>query len=238
MRGKPQLQKSMINLLSIADIISISNALFGFLAIIVLMSNSGICEELQIRLSFSFILLALIADGLDGIVARKTKKSKIGEYLESMADMTSMVIAPAIFIYFIYSDAVSCCLYRQVYLLFALILFLSFGIIRLSSFHLMKTDKYFVGLPASASTIILLIIAFFNVEFIYILPAVVIIGAITVSDIKFLKPGIRINAIAAILILLTIIMYDIYWNIAPFLLLTAIIIYVTVGSIFLKFLTK
>lgn len=229
------MQKSMIRLLSIADLISITNAVFGFLAIIFLISNSGICEELQIRVSFSFIMLALLADGLDGIVARKTKKSKIGEYLESMADMTSMVIAPAIFIYFIYSDIVSCCLYRHVYLLFALILFLSFGIIRLSSFHLMKTDKYFVGLPASASTIILLIIAFFKVEFIYILPAVVIIGAITVSDIKFLKPGIRINAIAVILILLTIAMYDIYWNIAPFLLLIAIIIYVTAGSIFLKF---
>jgi CDP-diacylglycerol--serine O-phosphatidyltransferase len=228
----------MIKLLSIADAISISNALFGFLAIIILISNLGICEELKIRVSFSFILLALLADGLDGIVARKTKKSKIGEYLESMADMTSMVIAPAVFIYFIYTDIINCCLYRHVYLLAALILFLSFGIIRLASFHLMKTDKYFVGLPASASTIILLIFAFFRVEFIYILPAVVIIGAITVSDIKFLKPGIRINAIAAILILLSIIMYDIYWNIAPLLLLIAIIIYVTVGSIFLKFLTK
>ena len=155
-----------------------------------------------------------------------------------MADMTSMVLAPAVFIYFVYSGIVGCCLYRHIYLIFALILFLSFGIIRLSSFHLMKTDKYFVGLPASASTIILLIIALFKFEFIYILPAVIIIGAITVSNIKFLKPGIRINAIAAILILLSIVMYDIYWNIAPILLWIAIIIYVTVGSIYLKFLIK
>jgi CDP-diacylglycerol--serine O-phosphatidyltransferase len=228
----------MIKLLSFADTISISNALFGFLAIIVIISNLGICEEIQIRVSFSFILIALLADGLDGIVARKTKKSEIGEYLESMADMTSMVIAPAVFIYFVYSDLVSCCLYRQVYLLFALILFLSFGIIRLASFHLMKKNKYFIGLPVPASTIILVIIAFFKVEFIFILPAVVIIGATNVSDIKFPKLGIRINAIATILILLTLVIYDNYWGIAPFLLLFAIIIYITVGPIYIKYFTK
>ena len=232
------MQKSMIKLLSIADAISITNAVFGFLAIIFLISNLGTCEEFQVRASFSFILLALLADGLDGIVARKTKKSKIGEYLESMADMTSMVIAPAAFIYFIYSDSIGCCFYRHIYLLFALILFLSFGIIRLASFHIMKKDKFFVGLPASASTILILILAYFEVEFIYILPAVIIIGAATVSDIKFLKPGIKINAIATILILLTLVMYDSYWRIAPILLLISIIIYVTVGSVFLKFLIK
>ena len=232
------MQKSMIKLLSIADTISIANAVFGVLAIIVLISNLGTCEAFRVRASFSFILLALLADGVDGIVARKTKKSNIGEYLESMADMTSLVIAPTIFIFFIYSDLVSCCLYRLVYLLFALILFLSFGIIRLASFHLMKKDKYFVGLPASASTIILIIIAFFEVEFIYILPAVVIIGAATVSDIKFSKPGIKINAIATLLILLTLVLYDSYYSIAPLLLLTAIIIYAIVGPVYTKFLAK
>ena len=157
----------MIKLLSIADAISITNAIFGFLAILFLFSSLGTCQEFRMRASFSFILLALLADGLDGIVARKTRKSEMGEYLETMADMTSLVIAPAAFIYFIYSESVSFFLLRHVYLLFALILFLSFGIIRLASFHLMKEDKFFIGLPASASTIILLIISYYNL-FIFI----------------------------------------------------------------------
>jgi CDP-diacylglycerol--serine O-phosphatidyltransferase len=228
----------MIKLLSVADVISITNSLFGFLAIIFIISNLSIGKELQIRVAFSFILLALIADGLDGIVARKIKTSEIGEYLESMADMTSMVIAPAVFIYFIYSDLVNCCLYRQAYLLFALILFLSFGIIRLASFHLMKNNKYFIGLPVPASTIILVIISFFKIEFIYILPAVVIIGAANVSDIKFPKLEIKINSIASILIILSLLMYDMYFGIAPLLLLIAIILYVTVGPLYLKYYTK
>jgi CDP-diacylglycerol--serine O-phosphatidyltransferase len=228
----------MIRLLSIADAISITNAIFGILAILFLFSNLGTCVEFRVRASFSFIFFALLADGLDGIVARKTRKSDLGEYLESMADMTSLVIAPAAFIYFIYSDSVACCIYRHVYLLFALILFLSFGIIRLASFHLIKKDKYFIGLPASASTIILLIISWFEVEFIYILPAVVIIGAVMASDINFPKPGIKINAIASILIILTLIIYKGYYGIAPLLLLTAILVYSIGGPIYIKFLEK
>lgn len=232
------MQKSMTKLLSIADVISLTNAIFGVLAILFLFSSLGTCEEFRLRASFSFILLALLADGLDGIVARKVGKSDIGEYLESMADMTSMVIAPAAFIYYVYSESFGFLFYRHIYLLFALILFLSFGIIRLASFHLMKKEKYFIGLPASASTIILLIISFFKVEFIYILPSVVIIGAATVSDIKFPKPGIRINAIATVLIMLTLIMYNSFQRIAPLLLLSAILVYAIGGPIYTKFLAK
>jgi CDP-diacylglycerol--serine O-phosphatidyltransferase len=227
----------MINLLSIADVISITNAIFGILAILFLLPI-GTNEEFQIRASFSFILLALLADGLDGIIARKIGKSDIGEYLESMADMTSLVIAPSVFIYFIYTNLIGDYFYRYIYLLIALVLFLSFGIIRLASFHIMKEDKFFLGLPASVSTIILLMISWFRVEFIYILPAVIIIGAAMASDIKFPKPRIRINAIATFLILLTLIMYDNYYRVAPLLLLIAIVVYAIGGPIFTKFLVK
>lgn len=231
------MQKSMINLLSLADVISITNAIFGILAILFLLPI-GTNEEFQIRASFSFILLAMLADGLDGIIARKIGKSDIGEYLESMADMTSLVIAPSVFIYFIYTNLIGDYFYRYIYLLIALVLFLSFGIIRLASFHIMKEDKFFLGLPASVSTIILLMISWFRVEFIYILPAVVIIGATMASDIKFPKPRIRINAIATFLILLTLIMYDNYYRVAPLLLLIAIVVYAIGGPIYTKFLVK
>ena len=195
------MQKSMIKLLSFADLISISNAVFGALSILVLFTNI----DLKIHISFSLILLGLLADGLDGIIARRTRKSNIGEYLEAMADMASMVIAPAVFIFFIYfsSEAISTDVFRQIYMLIALILFLFFGIVRLASFNIMKEKKTYVGLPASASAIILLIFAYFEVDFIFILPAVIIIGAVMVSDIIFPKPNILINAAALILIILS-----------------------------------
>jgi CDP-diacylglycerol--serine O-phosphatidyltransferase len=225
----------MFSSLSFADLISIINAIFGLLAIIILFENFGLDLNIQIRVSFSLILLAMLADGLDGIFARKFGKSEIGEIFDSMADMTSFVIAPSIFIYFVYSNKTDFLLfYRHIYLIAALILFLSFGIIRLASFHLMKKNEFFIGIPTPASTIILLNLAYLELEFIYILPAVVIIGAAMVSNIKFPKPRIRMDIIALILILLTLIFGKSYYAIFPLLLLSAMIIYVIIGPIFYK----
>jgi CDP-diacylglycerol--serine O-phosphatidyltransferase len=226
----------MIRLLSIADILSIGNAIFGVFAIFVLFSDYIGEIDFRIHLSFSFILIALLIDGIDGIIARKTHKSEIGEYLESMADMTSLGIAPAVFIYIIYSDLISCNNLRLMYLFFALILLIAFGIIRLASFHLMKEDKVFVGLPASASTIILIVMGFFNVKFVYILPSIIIIAAAMICNVRFPKPGIKFNAVAAVLIVFAIILGKNFYGIGPWLLFSAIIIYSIGGPIYVKFL--
>jgi CDP-diacylglycerol--serine O-phosphatidyltransferase len=222
----------MIKLVSIADIISLTNVIFGFIAIIFIISDLFSNEEIKIRLSFSFIFLALLADGLDGIVARKTRKSDIGEYLESIADMTSLIIAPSIFIYFVYHDFLEAYIYNHIYLMIALVLFLSLGAIRLASFHKMKNKKYFLGLPASVSTIILLVLSYFEVNFIFILTAIIILSLSMISNIRFSKPGLKINAIASILIILTIIVGKDFYGFAPILLIIAILIYSIVGPLY------
>lgn len=229
------MQKSMIRLLSFADLFSIFNALLGFLAILVLLIEN---LEMKIHISLSLILLGLLIDGLDGVIARRFGSSKIGEYLESMADMTTLSIAPAVFVFFIYSDVINGDLYRYAYLLFALVLFLGFAIIRLASFHVMKKEKFFVGLPASASTIILLILAYFEIDFILIFPVVIIIGALMASDICFPKPDLKINAFAAVFILLTIIFNKSHYGFAPIILFIGILIYASGGPIYLKFFRK
>ena len=221
-----QLQKSMIKLLSIADVITLANAIFGFLAILMVFLD-------EIYLSFSFILIALLADGLDGIIARKTRKGELGEYLEAMADMTSLGVAPSLFVYTIYQSVVSRCIYYHSYLVIALIIFLSLSLIRLASFHIMKEKNFFVGLPASASTIIILVLAYFEIEFLYILPVIVVISLAMVSNVHFPRPGYRINAIATILIFLTLIMGKTYNGIAPILLMSAIVAYAVAGPVYL-----
>lgn len=220
------MQKSMIKLLSVADCISLINAIFGFLSITIAFIG-------EIRLAFTFILLAILADGLDGIVARRTNESKIGEYLESMADMTSLSIAPAFFIYTVYYEVVSCCFYKHFILLLVLTVFLSLNIIRLASFHIMKDKKIFIGLPASSSTILIIIMAYFKVETIYILPAIIIVSVLMVSNLRFPKPGYKIDAIAAVLILLTIITDRNFNSIAPIILFIAICTYIIMGPFYL-----
>ena len=177
----------MLRLLSIADFISITNAVLGVLAIIVLFIDIIDSLELRIHISISLILIALLADGLDGIVARRFGKSIIGDYLESMADMTSMVVAPAVFIFFVYSDVLFSEILRNIWLFVAVGLFLFFGIVRLGSFNIMKEKNRYVGLPASASAIILVILCYLRVNFLFILPTVIIMGALIASDFVFPK---------------------------------------------------
>ena len=221
------MQKSMIKLLSIADLITILNAVFGFFAIIMLFSD-------HIRISFSLILLALLADGLDGIVARKTGKGKIGEYLEAMADMISLSIAPMIFVYKTYYETILSEISLHILLVVVFIIFLICSIIRLSSFHIMKEKKYFTGLPASVSTVFILILAFFKLEIVYILPFIVVISIAMISNIHFPKPGFKIDGTAAVLIILTLIMEKFFYSIAPLLLFTALALYTIVGPFYLR----
>lgn len=228
-----QLQKSMIKLLSVADVVSLTNAFFGFLAILILVSKIIPSEELRIRLSFSFILIAILIDGLDGIVARKIRKSELGDHMEALADMTSLGIAPSFFIYNIYSSSVSYCVYYHSYLIIGIILFFIMNIIRLASFHKLKEKDYFIGLPASASTIILITLTFLEVEFLYILLVIIIISFALVSNIHFLKTGYKINAVAAVLIILTLIFGKNYSGITIIVLLLAIAAYVIIGPIYL-----
>lgn len=73
--------------LGLADAVTIANAALGFCAVIVAMIDVGLAARL--------VLLGAIADGLDGVVARKRGSTPAGEYLDSLADVASFGVAPA-----------------------------------------------------------------------------------------------------------------------------------------------
>ena len=218
----------MINLLSIADVVSITNSILGFLSIVMVFLG-------EIYLSFYLILLAILADGLDGVIARKTKHSDLGEYMESMADMISLGIAPSVFVYsnYIKNIMISENIYCHGLLIIVLIMFLSFSVIRLASFHIIKEKNFFIGLPASASTIIIIILTYYNIEFTYIFPVIFIISIALISKLRFPKPTLKINAIATIFIIFTIIIDKNFNGIVPIFLLILIILYAIAGPIYL-----
>ena len=70
-----------------ADVITAVNAVIGFVAVVVAFRDPSLAARL--------ILLAAIADALDGIVARKWGGSEVGPYLDSLADVASFGVAPA-----------------------------------------------------------------------------------------------------------------------------------------------
>jgi CDP-diacylglycerol--serine O-phosphatidyltransferase len=194
----------------------------------------------EIHYSFSLILLAMIADGIDGLVARKTKHSNLGEYMEAMGDMISLVIAPSLFVYQLYIKDIIILenIFQHFILILVLTIFLFFNILRLSSFHIMKEKEIFIGLPASVSTIIIIVLSYFRIEFIYLLLIILIISITLISNIKFPKPNHITNLIAALLIIFSIILGLQYNGIAPLVLLISIMIYSIFGPIYVYKIKK
>lgn len=70
-----------------ADAVTVSNAALGFFAVVAATIDIGIAARL--------VLLGAIADGLDGVVARKYGGTETGAYLDSLADVATFGVAPA-----------------------------------------------------------------------------------------------------------------------------------------------
>jgi archaetidylserine synthase len=78
--------------LAVADVVTLLNAGLGVVAMVAAVTEG---PELAAR----FILLAAVADGLDGLVARHLGSSEVGLTLDSMADIVSFGTAPAVLLF-------------------------------------------------------------------------------------------------------------------------------------------
>ena len=97
------------------------------------------------------ILLALVFDGLDGRIARMTNTtSQFGVEFDSLADIVSFGVAPAMLLYFFTGNE-----YGRLGILVSA-LYVIFGAIRLARFNIStaKTDpNVFIGLPIPTAAI-------------------------------------------------------------------------------------
>lgn len=91
------MQPRFVGRMSLADAVTISNAALGFLTVVLAFSDPMVAARL--------LLLAAIADGLDGVVARAYGGSPAGEYLDSLADVASFAVAPAVIVFVVSRDA-------------------------------------------------------------------------------------------------------------------------------------
>ena len=111
------------------------------------------------------IFVAMVLDGLDGRVARLTKtQSALGVQLDSLADVISFGVAPAVLVYrwsLASLDLLG---------LFACFAFVAAGVVRLARFNVLTTNeagapkkagKYIVGLPipGAAGILVSLVVA-------------------------------------------------------------------------------
>ena len=127
------------------------------------------------------ILLALIFDGLDGRVARLTNTtSKFGVEFDSLADIISFGVAPAVLLYaYIGED------YGRLGIIISA-LYVMFGAIRLARFNVMNATQeptVFIGVPIPTAAVFLsiLILLFEKYSFLHNFAVILMLVMMAVS---------------------------------------------------------
>lgn len=127
---------SPISARMIPSLFSLANLFFGFLAILVTFDG-------KYRLAAGFIILAVLLDSMDGKVARKlSASSDFGRELDSLCDVVSFGVAPAILTYKVFLEG-----HLGYWGMFIAAAFALCGAVRLARFNVMNITTHFVGVP-------------------------------------------------------------------------------------------
>ncbi len=189
--------KRMLKLHWVPNLFTLVNLSFGFLSILVtLNAASGGGREL-LDIAGMLIIFAVFFDGADGLAARLLKASSdLGAQLDSLADLTTFGIAPAVLTYvFLFHDfTIDTGIWYPVpagMLLSAT--FPAFAAYRLARFNVIHSSEYFSGLPSPVAGLIIALLPvvfadpdelILNVMRIVFL----VIGILMVSTVRYEKP--------------------------------------------------
>jgi len=128
-----------MNIKLIPSIFTLANLFLGVISLVFTMDDEFI-------IAASVILLAMILDAMDGRLARRLDAaSPFGKELDSLADLVSFGVAPAILVY-----ALKIKMFGAVGLVICIVFALC-GAIRLARFNVMNVSGYFVGVPITAA---------------------------------------------------------------------------------------
>lgn len=215
------MQTNIIKMIGVADIASLLNATSGMLAILT-------AHYQNITLTAILLILAVLFDAIDGPLARKypsSTKEVFGETIDSLADVISFGVAPAVIIFE---------LYNQPLMIVASILVLSCGILRLSRYNTIITEqvgptKTFIGLPIPVTSFMLSLLLFSNIQEQHIiLILMIIISILMVSTLKYPKiKNNKIFLVCGVLLVLTLIypINNMLYHIPSYLLIILVLIY-------------
>jgi CDP-diacylglycerol--serine O-phosphatidyltransferase len=202
---------TILKLLRLADAFTLANAALGFLAITYISDGKYATAEV-------LLLMAVVADGLDGIVARRFGggKPSLGDYLDIMADYLSFCVAPAILFYQAYFDVAPtpvATLPQDVLVGVAAGLLVSMGLLRLARHVAMAGPAAgrFAGLPTTAAGLFtVLLVAVGGLGDVLSALLVAAVAALMVTELPYPKvrgtfavaSGTLVVAPAAVLVLL------------------------------------
>lgn len=188
--------------IAISDIISLLNMSSGFLSIINSMNHN-------LELSAILMIVAIMFDSVDGWVARKTNRQDelgFGKNIDSMSDIVSFGVAPAIFIYSCINTTPG--IFQTIVILVSLMIVVC-GVLRLTRYNVISDKlqtKDFIGFPIPGISFALstfYLSGLFNPYLALILSVVISLLMICNAEYKKLD-NIPLIAISAVLIILLI----------------------------------
>lgn len=156
----PPKRFSMIREFQLADWFTLGNAICGTGALFSIITYLEIREVQHVYFACSLVLVALVFDILDGRIARwRQKSSLMGQELDSLADVISFGVAPAIIAYG--------CGMQGLYDRIILVFFVTCGVSRLARYNVTAAAlseggdkvKYFEGTPIPTSIVLVGIMA-------------------------------------------------------------------------------
>ena len=159
---------------------TVANLLFGFLSLIYAFKG-------EIRSAVAMIMLSVLMDSLDGRVARKLKAdSEFGKELDSLSDLISFGLAPAIIVYiFVYESVWS------FWGIWVSALFTICGAIRLARFNTLCNIDYFIGVPITFSGGFIALLLLFTDKLMWVIYPIimVILSILMISPLHVPKLG-------------------------------------------------
>lgn len=202
--------------LSPADSFTILNGIFGLFSIFLILGGDE-------HASLIFILLAVLADGMDGVVARK-HGGYLGRYIDEFADIVSFCVAPCIFVYAQYGIQIDMVFFA------AASFYLIGGILHLINYHL-GSGEYFMGITTPAAALILVSASYLAIPLWSILFGMVLLGLVMLAPLRY--PRIeRLFAIAACIIIFSAMTGR---DEFVLLLLVSTMLYAALGPIYMQF---
>ncbi len=170
----------MLNLMTrtFANVVTLLNIIFGSLSLVFTLNQ-------DYKTAAILILLAVVMDSVDGRVARKLNaESEMGKELDSLCDLVSFGVAPAILVY-----AQVLAQPYEILGILSVILFIVCGALRLARFNILNIKEYFLGIPITFSGMLLALISLLAayVPPVMILLAVFILALLMVSNFKVPK---------------------------------------------------
>jgi CDP-diacylglycerol--serine O-phosphatidyltransferase len=151
---------SMIREFHLADWFTLGNAVCGVGALFSTMTFLASNDVIHIYYAAALVFAALVFDVLDGRIARwRNKSSAMGRELDSLADIISFGVAPAIIAYG--------CGMRGLYDRVLLAYFVACGVSRLARYNITAEEisqgtgkvTYFEGTPIPTSIVLVILLA-------------------------------------------------------------------------------